>query len=153
MAKPRWHDEDDGLLAELGRALGTATEVPKAVMDAAKSVYTWRTVDAELAALAYDSAFDTDLLAFRGDFAPVRTLTFECDALVVELGVCGNGLVGELIPAQAGTIEVRTLRGRPISVPVDDLGCFRIRPAPSGPFSLHVLAERSVDVVTDWVTL
>jgi hypothetical protein len=154
MTQSGWHSaDDDTLLEELGRALRSSEDVPANVLAAAKAVYTWRTVDAELAALAHDSAFDAEPTAFRTESAPVRTLTFECDALVVELGVGGAGLVGELVPPRAGTVTVRSASGPAVTVPVDDLGCFRVQPAPSGPFSLHVQTDGNVDVVTDWVTL
>ena len=53
---------DDELLAALGRALQAQEVVPDAVLEAAKGAYAWRTIDAELAALTFDSVADADAL-------------------------------------------------------------------------------------------
>ncbi len=48
------HDDlrsDDALMSELAGVLGPGLEPPAAVLQAARSSLTWRTVDAELAAL------------------------------------------------------------------------------------------------------
>lgn len=47
---------DEELLAELGAALRTAEEVPAGFVNAGKAAFAWRGVDAELAALTFDSA-------------------------------------------------------------------------------------------------
>ena len=54
MTSPWWADEDE-LLGELRLALGP---VPASFIDAGKMAFTWRSIDAELAALTYDSSRD-----------------------------------------------------------------------------------------------
>ena len=48
--KPLWQ--------ELRAAIATADPVPPEVLRAARESFTWRTIDAELAALTYDSVID-----------------------------------------------------------------------------------------------
>jgi hypothetical protein len=45
----RWWADDGHLIAVLGEAFRQASAVPDEFVEAAKSAYTWRTVDAELA--------------------------------------------------------------------------------------------------------
>ena len=53
---------DDELMAALGRALQQQDPVPDDVVEAAKATFAWRTIDAELAALTFDSVADADAL-------------------------------------------------------------------------------------------
>ena len=152
MTPQNWFTSDEELLTELRRALQEDQPVPQKVINAAKAVYAWRTVDAELAALAYDSAVQEDF-AVRSESASVRTLTFESGSLVVELGVAENALVGQLAPPQSYELVLRCPGRAPEPVPVDQLGCFRIEPLPEGPFSLLVRTPEDVLVATDWVSL
>ena len=49
------HDRSEDLLDALRAALTTTDAVPDEVVAAAKDSFTWRTIDAELAELSYDS--------------------------------------------------------------------------------------------------
>lgn len=76
----RW--DDDRLVAELAAALAPP-DVPAGVVEAAKAVYTWRTLDAQLAALAYDSAKSGEsLIGVRGGSAQPRSLAFEAPGVL-----------------------------------------------------------------------
>ncbi len=153
MTAGNWYTSDEELLTELRRALRDDEPVPPRVLEAAKAVYAWRTVDAELAALAYDSAVHEDLAAVRSESASVRTMTFESGRLVVEIGVADGNLVGQVVPAAAYGLVVRRPGREPTPVSVDELGCFRIEPLPDGPFSLLIRTPDDVVVATDWVSL
>ena len=63
-------------------------------------------IDAELAALTYDSARDAEpaVAQSRTEPASLRALTFACAGL--ELAVTGDGPVGQLVPPQPGDVEV-----------------------------------------------
>jgi hypothetical protein len=152
VVQPQWYEDDEQLMAQLRAALA-GSPPPPSVVAAAKAVYAWRTVDAELAELAHDSALDRELTAVRSETAALRTLTFECATLVVELGVTDDAIVGQLVPPQAAVIEVREPDRPPRTVQADDMGCFRLEAAPTGSFSLHVRTQLDGDVVTDWVSL
>ena len=76
---PTTHDPDDRLLAELAAALDAADPVPARVLDAAKESFTWRTIDAELAELVFDSA-EQQLAGVRG-IDGTRQVTFQTPAI------------------------------------------------------------------------
>ena len=85
---------------------GAVGGAPADVVAAAKATFTWRTIDAELAELTFDSVADTDALAgVRGGGGP-RALTFEHDDVVVEVEVsehaAGRTLVGQVAAAALG---------------------------------------------------
>jgi hypothetical protein len=153
MTQRPWHEDDEVLLAELGRALRGAPPVPPTMIEQADAMYAWRTIDAELAALEFDSAVDEEPAVVRSESAQVHTLTFTCDSLVVELAVTDDVLLGQLVPPDASRVEVRRSGGASTTVDADSLGCFSVAPVPSGSFSLKISTARGVVVVTDWVTL
>ena len=148
---------EDELLGELQAALRAEQEVPGALVDAGKDVWTWRSVDAELAALTYDSAVAgaADLLvATRSEAATLRSLTYASQNLVIELEVTRNALLGQVQPAQAALAEVVTRDGTIVPVTVDEVGWFTVRPVPRSPFRISCTTEDgSVKVVTAWIEL
>ena len=74
--------KDDDLLRELGRVVTAADPVPPEVIAAAKASFTWRTIDAELAELAFDSLLDdegvTDNLATGLPAGGIRRYRLQC---------------------------------------------------------------------------
>lgn len=151
MTNLQW--DDDRALTELAAALAPP-DVPAGVLEAARAVYTWRTVDAELAALAYDSATARQVpLGVRGDQATLRSLTFEAANIVIEVEVGADAIVGQIVPPLSGTVDVHAPTGVVGSVEVDDVGSFSVRSIPRGPFQLAYRTPGGDRVVTSWVTL
>jgi hypothetical protein len=147
-----WDDEQ--LLAMLKEALRASAAVPPEFIEAGKNAYTWRNIDAELARLTYDSTHDqAGALALRSETASIRSLTFTSAHLTIELEVTGSSLIGQAIPTQAGTIEIQIRGGASAAIPVDEVGCFRVRPIPDSPFRLHYRTSGGPDVLTGWITL
>jgi len=129
--------QNDSLLRALDDAVRTPDPTPPAVLEAARAVYTWRTVDAELAELVHDSDAETPALAgLRAEEAELRTLSFAAPGVTVELGVSPTALLGLLEPPGPVEVTVRLDGGETTTVPVDEDGCFRIAPPPAGLFSL-----------------
>ncbi|MGH9149081.1 MAG: hypothetical protein ACRD0D_02970 [Acidimicrobiales bacterium] len=148
-------ETDERLLSRLATLLGRLDDpVPDHVRAAAEASFDWRTVDAELAALVYDSALDDErLMALRGPAG--RQLTFEAGGLVVEVQVEGpdRQLVGQLVPPQRAEVEIRSPRSS-VTVTSDDLGRFRSARLPAGPFSLRCrLAANRPPTETEWVVV
>jgi len=155
MTGPSGPPDDDALLAELGKVLGERIGSPPAeAVVAAKALFTWRTVDAELAVLTYDSLLDTEPSGVRSAGLP-RVLTFEAAGLTVELEVetdpRGRRLSGQLVPASAAEVAVRA-GAATVRAQADAFGRFaaplpdqpgrvevRVQPVPGGP-STTVLA-------------
>jgi hypothetical protein len=155
MTPDEWTEEE--LLAELQAALRAEQEVPGALVDAGKGVWAWRSVDAELAALTYDSALEAmaeQLVATRSEAATLRSLTYASQSLTIELEVTGDALLGQLQPAQPGLAQVQTRGGGVIPVEVDDVGWFTVRPVPRSPFRIACTTQDgSIRVVTPWIEL
>jgi hypothetical protein len=147
----QWSSDDDQLLAALGDALDA---VPADFVAAGKAAFAWHDLDAQLAALIYDSAADARRVpaVSRAEPAQLRYLTFASEQLTVELEVTHDAVLGQLVPPQPGVLEVRLKPGEVVTTPIDDIGCFTIRPIPSGSFRLRCAAADAT-LITDWITL
>jgi hypothetical protein len=160
-----WWDQDEELLAALrdalhGRPAPPARDpqagqaVPPEFVEAGQALYTWRNIDAELAELTYDSARDT--LAGAGQRAAdpaVRTLTFSSARLTIELEASAEAILGQLVPVQAGLVEIQSGPGKGAETSVDTMGLFTIQPIPGGPFRLRCQAAGGAVVLTEWLRL
>ena len=138
------------------RTIGSRMDpVPPAVLSAARAAFEWRTVDAELAELTYDSWVDDRELVGVRSSGGRRQLTFEAPGLTVEVEVADGaapGLVGQLVPAHGGTVELRH-GGGVLTLAVDDLGRFAVSHLPAGPLSLRCTADAASPVETEWVAV
>ena len=146
--------DDDQLLAALKGALSARYAVPDEFVEAAKNAFAWHNIDAELAQLTYDSTsgLESAALATRSDTAAIRELTFTSPHLTIELEVTEDSLLGQVIPAQAATIEIQSPAGGAAVLSSDEVGFFSVEPIPAGPFRLRCRAA-GIDVITAWVEL
>lgn len=148
-----WTD-DERLLADLGRALRAEREVPNGLVEVGRAAFAWRDADAELAALTFDStAVPTEGAAVRAEPAALRALTFATATLSIELEVTPDALVGQLVPAQPGEIDVLIRDGTTTTVSADAVGWFTISPRPARLFRLHVRPTHGAAVITEWTIL
>ena len=140
---------DEVLLAALHEAVADREAVPPA--------FAWRNIDAELAQLTYDSWQEEAAAAgLRSESASIRALSFASAHLSIEVEITGGSLLGQLIPARPGTVEVQVLDGGTATVPVDEAGCFTVDPKPDSTFRLRCHTGHTgtqTDVLTGWVTL
>ncbi|GAA2500619.1 hypothetical protein [Winogradskya humida] len=144
MTSNDWQESDEALLQVLTQALHTPDPTPASVREAARAVYTWRTIEAELAELVHDSRVDELAMAgLRAEEADLRTLSFESSTLTIELGVSTTALLGQLVPPGPTEVTVHREGSAAYSVPVDPDGTFRIAPPPTGLITLTC-----ADVVT-----
>jgi hypothetical protein len=146
--------EDAALLDEL-RDAGRLDAPSAEMIAAAKSSFVWRTLDAELAELVYDSVLEESALAGVRSSQPPQLLTFEAPALTIEIEAAATGsrrrLVGQLVPPQPGHVEVRHTGGT-VTVDADEMGRFTADDLTPGPVSLRCYGiGESVGVTTDWV--
>ncbi|MGH9277654.1 MAG: hypothetical protein ACRD12_06050 [Acidimicrobiales bacterium] len=150
-------DEETRLLGAL-RWAGELDGAPVETLVAAKAEFSLRTLDAELAELAYDSHLDDQALAgVRTGEPTARLLTFESPRLSVEVQAFeaesdGPSLQGQLVPPQPGRVEVRHAGGT-VTAETDALGRFAISGLSRGPMRLRCegLGEPQSVVVTDWI--
>jgi hypothetical protein len=144
---------DQALLDEVSEALEATDPVPPEVFAAGRGALTWLTIDAELAALADDSAL-TDS-GVRGPTA-TRSLTFECATGVVVLDVTSDGDQRRIIGQTDRPADVEIRHGGPaITVSTDEYGRFRAEDVLAGPVSLRCVFHDapSAPIVTSWVVV
>lgn len=148
------------LFEELRAIAARADAVPPNVVDAAKGAFAWRTIDADLAELAYDSLLEQEGVLVRSTAtaqAQARFLTFETAEATVEIEVATVGsrreLIGQLVPGSSATVEIRHAGGV-LTVDADELGRFRGEVEP-GPMSVRcrIEADGRPVIETDWVTV
>lgn len=144
--------DDEQLLADLRAAVRGARDVPAGFIAAGKAAFSWRTVDAELAALAEDSVEGDVLAGTRAEHATVRALSFRAVGLSIELEVTSDALLGQLVPPQPGRVEVQGKDGTSQTVAADESGWFTVRPLPRTMLRLH-LRTAGANVITEWFTL
>ncbi len=146
--------DDEELLAVLRQALAERQAVPPEFVAAAKNAFAWHNIDAELAELTYESSRDAEPTpSTRAETASIRALTFTSAHLTIELEVTHDSLLGQIVPAQQGTIKVQLRDGAETTVPADGIGRFTIRPMPAGTFRLHCRTSADADALTGWITL
>ena len=109
-----WWNDDDELLELLRDALAEQRDVPARFVEGGKATFAWHSIDAELAALAYDSVTDPSAFAgaTRADHAAIRELTFAFRDATVHVQIGRGGLHGQVVPARAGAVEIH-VEGRP----------------------------------------
>jgi hypothetical protein len=133
--------------------------VPERWLAAARGTYTWRTVDADVAVLAYDSVLDDHRAALVRGRGEARLLTFEAAELTIELEVTLEGehrrIVGQLVPGIEAVVEV-SHGGGVDEIAADRLGRFDAGPIEPGPVSLRCRGTGTPAgeaVITEWVRI
>ncbi|HSF85779.1 MAG TPA: hypothetical protein VLG28_09020 [Acidimicrobiia bacterium] len=143
--------DDQQLLAVLGQVLDAADPVPAAVTEFAKAGFGWRNLENELAELVFDSATE-ELVGVRSE-GDTRQVTFRAPGVEIEVAVVAEGarrIVGQLVPPQAATIELRHGAERQ-TTRSDTLGRFTFHDVPAGPVSLRCDLGGDHSVQTDWL--
>ncbi|GEK02233.1 hypothetical protein NHG22_21255 [Streptomyces sp. ATE26] len=145
--------DDDGfdgalLEEELRQAAAALDPVPAELRQLALGAYALHDLDADIAELTFDSLVDA--LPVRGVPDAPRMLTFRAGALIVDVEVTGEGLIGQVLPPGPARVEVLggPQTARPVTV--DTLGRFTSDAPPTGPFALRLRTGGQV-VVTEWL--
>lgn len=144
-----WHDDEE-LFTRLRQAQREGPAL-RAFVEAGKAVFVPPDIDAELAALSFDSGHEP--AATRADTATLRSLVFEGPRTTIELDVLPGSLLGQLIPAAAVDVDLVLESGTAATARADDLGVFRFDEIPRERFRLHCHDPSGVAVVTSWISL
>ncbi|MGO9559852.1 MAG: hypothetical protein ACLPQS_13290 [Acidimicrobiales bacterium] len=124
----------------------------------------FRSIDDELAALAYDSDHDPQALEnVRSLSSSTRRLTFQAPELVLEVEVTlgrPRTLFCQVLPPQPAVLEVRLESGT-LRSQTDPFGTFHVASVPPGPLSLRCSPqgqdvrhpERPAPVATSWIRI
>jgi hypothetical protein len=145
-----WWQDDEELFARLRQAQREGPAL-RAFIEAGKAVFVPPDIDAELAALSFDSGLE--LAATRADTATLRSLVFEGPRTRIELDVLGDGLMGQLIPPAVVAVDLVLEGGPAASTHADDLGVFRFHTLPHERFRLHCHDPSGMEIVTSWISL
>ena len=149
--QPEWYAEDERLLAELGTAVRTGDEVPASFTRVGKGAIVWRTFDAELAALQFDSAAPVaGATGLRSAESGPRELSFTAPRLAIELEIHADAVRGQLVPPGPGLVLVRLAEGPGPTAEADEVGWFLVTPRPEGRSRLQVRTP-DASILTDWI--
>lgn len=141
--------EDAALLAELRAATELHDPVPERALAAARAAYTWRTIDAELAELQFDSLVDA--APVRGMAWP-RQLSFDTGSAGLEIEVDGDRIVGQVVPPAALTITLSRADGTTRTTDSDDIGHFTFTDVGEGTVRLSA-ALPDGSITTQWFSI
>jgi len=139
--------EDAQLLEVLQEAMAMARPAPEGRVELAEMTFAWRTIDEELAALAFDSS--EELMPVRAD-TTVRTMSFELDDLHIDLqiDVTARTVIGQIEPEGEGQATLIHRDGA-LDTTIGGLGTFKFEDVPNGPVAVRVtLTDRTVR--TEW---
>ncbi len=146
-------DEHPDPTLDLLRATASRVDpVPDALVTMAKESFTWRTIDAELAELVFDSLVD-EVVGVRGAGGreQARSMSFETAGGAIEIEVDRGRLVGQVAPAAAVLVELRHPSGT-IADHSDVVGRFRFDGVPTGPVRITVSGEGPT-ISTEWFVI
>jgi hypothetical protein len=149
-------DDDPSLVAELREALAPREALPPDFAAAARAAFAWRTVDEDLflAELSFDSSAPQGALATRdGAGAGARLLVFDGGGYRIDAEIDDGGeAIGQVSPANGGTVCCQTPNGTFAEAPIDEAGCFSVPTPAAGAVRLRVrVGGRPVS--TDWINL
>jgi hypothetical protein len=154
-------DRDERVLEELRQLVREVDPVPDNVTSFARAALGWRRMDAELAELLADSAFESEALAGTRGVARARVVTFRAPDLELDVEIRpgdvepGLVLMGQLAPGAPAAVEVQRDDGSTAaSVDADRLGRFRLELAEGGRIRLLVRREDPAPPVeTSWLDI
>lgn len=155
----RDEEYDNELEEELRRLAGRLEPVPPGLLRAAQDAFAWRDMDHELAELVSDSLLDSDEATLVRSSPERRLVSFRAREVSIDVEVTrtasGRRLLGQLIPPQRASVEIRNRQGG-VSVETDELGRFQSGPLQPGPASLRIRSAAPAappPVATDWICL
>ena len=144
------HPEEQAVLDELAAAVDTRREVESRHREAARAAFTWRTVDAELMELTWDSLDQPDTV--RGAvYTQPRALAFTSRSGSLEVEVDGDRVRGHVLPPRVVTVVMRNAAGERAEATSDEDGMFVLMGTLPGPVRFHV--EGDLLGTTAWVNL
>jgi hypothetical protein len=144
------HDDRE-LLSLLARALAGAEPVPARSSEAARAVFTWRTIDIELLEIGFDSAVD-EPAGVRGADATVRVVRFGAGQVEVEIDVVDGAVHGQVLGPLPASVRLERPDGTGSAVMADELGQFSFEGVEGGPVRFR-LDGPHLSHVTQWFVI
>ena len=145
--------EDDQLVAKLRTVLSSTDPVPSDVTSFAVAAYSWRTIDAELAELDFDS-IEEDVPAGVRSATTARMVSFQAGKWLIDIehDPTTGRLMGQVTPESQFIVELHTT-GAHFSVESDSDGHFEADSVDTGPLSLVLRFADGAVVKTTWIVL
>ncbi|MBV9822805.1 MAG: hypothetical protein JO144_11250 [Actinobacteria bacterium] len=145
---------DDDELFDLARSAVGGAAVPHDVIAAARAAFGLRSLDAELAALIYDSRADERLLAgMRAPADASRVLVFRTGEATLEMEFADGRALGQIDPPVGDRVELESPEGPLGRAEVDGNGCFSIDGNFSGLLRVRLYGGDRVALVTEWARM
>jgi hypothetical protein len=145
---------DDDELFDLARSVSAGAAPPAEVMAAARAAFELSTLDAELAALIYDSLTNEHLLAgTRATSDGPRVLVFRTGEATLEVEFADGRVLGQIDPPAGGPVSLESPQGRLGQAEVDEFGCFLITGDFAGLIRLRLHNGAEATLVTEWARL
>jgi hypothetical protein len=144
---------EEKIMSLLQLGLQQSDPVPPDVTDFAKAALSWRTIDAELAQLSYDSSDETTSATVRST-ASARIVGFEAGEWMIDLehDLATRELRGQVQPTGRLEIELHVV-GAVLVTETDDFGRFSFDGVEAGPVALVLRVEGDETVKTEWIVL
>ncbi|WP_457205941.1 hypothetical protein [Nocardioides sp. P5_C9_2] len=142
--------DDQQLLDDLTEALSSHRDVDPRHREAARSAFTWRTVDTELMALTYDSLDAATAVRGVVDALP-RALSFASGFGTLEVEMDGDRIRGHVVPAAVVVVVMSNAAGATLGAESDEDGMFELPGSLPGPVRFTIAGEGAG--TTPWVTL
>ncbi len=151
---PEFDPPDEALVQELRDMMAVEVAVPVAFAVAAKASFTWRTIDAELDAvsLCFDSAVDGQALVRGPATCAPRSLSFDGAEVTLEIEVRAGEISGRIVPAQPGTVRLRSAADECRTATADSSGWFTFEPTPHGPHRFECDSAQGT-ITTEWTLI
>lgn len=143
---------DDDLMRELKAAWSERDLVTDSARRSAEGAYAWRTIDAELLVLSYDSLLADELSVRRAGGVEVRTASFHGNGIILEIEIDNGDLLGQLVPGQACRVTLESTDQAARSTDADEAGFFSFPNLAGGSVRFRFEINGSMSK-TDWWTL
>lgn len=144
---------ENEIIEILGKGLRQSEPPPSTISEFAKALFTWRNLDAELAALTYDSV-DEDLPAGVRSTATARMVSFGVEGWTIDLEYdpATMRMIGRVSPDSLFSVDLHAGGARTTSES-DPSGRFEFGDVAAGPVSLVFRFEDGSIVKTSWIVL
>ena len=147
--------DDEELLAALAEVWREVGDLVDGVGVQGRGVYTWRTIDDDLALaeLIHDSRLaPTAALRTAGEHDEPRVLVFTSAELSVELEITVDRVLGQLVPPGPAQAYLEHGDGQTIAGEADEYGFFVMPRPPTGAVRLRC-ETGSASLRTEWISL
>lgn len=147
------NQRDHEMLHKLREGISALHPEPTNLVQIASGLFALRTLDGDLAAMAYDSTLD-EAVSVRSPGVLTRVLSFESGAasFEVDLDEQRRTIIGQVMPPVEGQIELQH-RDASQTIEIGAVGSFEFSEVPVGPLRLRLVIDGQIVATTSFFTL